>query len=101
MIPITHNLDDYADAVTQMLHTAGLQVLCDKRSEKISYKIREHSERKVPVVAVVGQREAERSEVSLRRLGSQQQVILALKLAVQQLSTEARSPLMQKAGELS
>ena len=53
------------------------------------------------MVAVVGQREAERSEVSLRRLGSQQQVILALKLAVQQLSTEARSPLMQKAGELS
>ena len=52
---------------------AGLRVELDLRNEKINYKVREHSLAKVPVMLVVGKREAEEGKVSMRRLGSEDQ----------------------------
>ena len=70
----------------------GLRFSKDVRNEKINYKVREHSHAKVPVIAVVGQKEAEAGSVALRRLGGKTQEILALAEAVDTLSTEAESP---------
>ena len=65
----------------------------DLRNEKTNYKIREHSAAKVPVILVVGGREAEEKTVAMRRLGGKDQEILALSQAVDTLSTEAAGPL--------
>ena len=56
---------------------AGLRVEADLRNEKINYKVREHSLAKVPVLLVVGKKEAAERTVSIRRLGSQEQNVHA------------------------
>jgi len=67
---ITDEAAAYADEVAGELRTAGLRVLIDTSNEKIGYKVREHSLAKVPLMLVVGRREAEQRSLSLRRLGS-------------------------------
>ncbi|MGE0621199.1 MAG: threonine--tRNA ligase [Pseudomonadales bacterium] len=90
---ITDEADDYAREVQTALTVAGLRSELDLRNEKISYKIREHSVTKVPLILVVGKREAEERTVALRRLGGKAQEMLTLEEAITTLMTEARSPL--------
>ncbi|WP_449441445.1 threonine--tRNA ligase [Shumkonia mesophila] len=92
--PITNDADGYAREVAAAFNAAGIRCELDLRNEKINYKIREHSLAKVPVIAVVGAREAEQRTVALRRLGGQAQEILALQEAVARLGREAASPLV-------
>ena len=73
---IVSDADDYAEEVAARLRKAGLRVETDLRNEKINYKVREHSVAKVPVLLVVGKREAEEGKVAIRRLGSQAQQIV-------------------------
>jgi threonyl-tRNA synthetase len=89
---ITSDADDYALRAAAALKRAGLRVETDLRNEKINYKIREHSLAKVPVIAVVGRREAEEGKVALRRLGSDGQQILSLEDAAAALAEEAKPP---------
>ncbi len=89
---ITNEMDDYARKVLADLRAAGLRAELDVRNEKINYKVREHSHAKVPVIMVVGAREAEEETVALRRLGGKQQEVLALEDALARLVVEARSP---------
>ncbi len=89
---ITNETDDYANGVVAQLKAAGLYAEADLRNEKINYKIREHSHAKVPVIMVLGAREAKNGTVALRRLGGKDQEILALQEAVVRLTAEARSP---------
>ncbi|MCH2458276.1 MAG: threonine--tRNA ligase, partial [Henriciella sp.] len=70
---ITSDADEYAEEAARTLRAAGLRVEVDTRNEKINYKVLEHSLRKVPLIAVVGQREADDRKVALRRFGSQGQ----------------------------
>ena len=71
---------------------AGLRAEIDLRNEKINYKVREHSHAKVPVMLVLGEREAQDGTVSLRRLGGRDQEVLALDEAVTRLAQEAAPP---------
>jgi len=89
---ITSDADDYAADVLGACRTAGLRVEADVRNEKINYKVREHSLAKVPVIMVVGKREAEERTVAIRRLGGKNQEILALDEAIHTLLQEAASP---------
>ena len=89
---ITQDGDDYAREVARTMRAAGLRVECDLRNEKIGYKVREHSLKKVPIIAAVGRREAEEGTLALRRLGSKEQQTLALDQALATLSEEARMP---------
>ncbi|MBI4183504.1 MAG: threonine--tRNA ligase [Proteobacteria bacterium] len=89
---ITSEADSYAAEVAAALKDAGIRVELDSRNEKITYKVREHSHAKVPVLLVVGQREAEAHTAALRRLGGAAQEILALKEAVARLRSEAAGP---------
>ena len=89
---ITSDADDYARQVVAELRRAGLRVESDLRNEKINYKIREHSLAKVPVIAVVGRREAEEGKVALRRFGSDGQTVLFLAQAAKTLASEALPP---------
>ena len=90
---ITNEVDDYAREVAATFNAAGITCETDVRNEKINYKVREHSISKVPVIAVLGAREAENRTVALRRLGGQAQEILALDEAVARLVDEAATPL--------
>ena len=89
---ITSEGDDYAGQVATRLRKAGLRVEADLRNEKVGYKVREHSLAKVPVIAVVGRREAEEGTVALRRLGSDRQTVVSLDEAVATLTAEATPP---------
>jgi threonyl-tRNA synthetase len=89
---ITSDADAYAAEVAQACGSAGLRVMLDTGSETINYKVREHSVARVPVMLVVGKREAENRGVSLRRLGSNAQQALALDEAVARLKVEAAIP---------
>lgn len=89
---ITSAADDYAREVAASLRAKGLRVDLDVRSEKINYKVREHSHAKIPVIAVVGAKEAEEGAVSLRRLGSKDQQTMTLDEAAATLADEALTP---------
>ena len=89
---ITSDTDDYARAAAERLRRAGLRVELDLRNEKINYKVREHSLAKVPVIAVVGRREAEQGLLALRRLGAERQTMLSLEEAAASLADEATPP---------
>ena len=89
---IVSDADGYAEEVLAALKKTGLRAEIDTRNEKINYKVREHSLAKVPVMLVVGKREAEEKTVSVRRMGVQQQQVMPLGEAVRVLADEAVPP---------
>jgi threonyl-tRNA synthetase len=89
---ITSEAAAYAEEVAHECASAGLRVELDSGNEKIGYKVREHSLAKVPVLLVVGQREAATRSVALRWLGGKEQEALALGEAVARLTKAAAVP---------
>ncbi len=94
---IVSDADNYAGDVMRQLKAAGLKTQGDLRNEKINYKVREHSEAKVPVMLVVGRNEAEAGNVAMRRLGNQANVIMPLYEAIALLRDEATPPDVKRA----
>ena len=90
---ITNDVDDYAFDIIKQLKEAGLRAVLDNRNEKISYKIREQSLQKIPVIFVIGRNEAEEKKVTIRRLGQKEQEVLELNAAILNLKEEAIIPL--------
>ena len=88
VLTITSDADDYAMEVVTSLRNHGMRAEADLRNEKISYKVREHSVAKIPVLFAVGQREVENRSVAIRRLGSKQQDVISLDDAIAMLKTE-------------
>jgi len=90
---IVSDADAYAEEVAAKLAAAGIRVETDLRNEKINYKVREHSLAKVPLLLVVGKREADEGTVALRRLGSDEhQKVMSLDEAVALFAAEAVPP---------
>ncbi|MEO1475189.1 MAG: threonine--tRNA ligase, partial [Pseudomonadota bacterium] len=89
---ISEGAATYAEEAAAKLRHAGLRVETDLRSEKINYKVREHSLQKVPIIAVVGAKEAEEGTLALRRFGSKAQEMMSLEDALKQLADEALAP---------
>jgi threonyl-tRNA synthetase len=89
---ITSDADRYAETVASRLEAAGMRTVADLRNEKINYKVREHSVAHVPVIFVVGRREAEETTVSIRRLGGKDQQVTQLDSAVAEVVSEATPP---------
>ena len=89
---IISDVDDYAKEIIQNLEDAGIRCHADLRNEKISYKVREHSSAKVPVIMVLGQREKDSRTVSIRRIGSNKTETLDLDEALKILSIENSNP---------
>jgi threonyl-tRNA synthetase len=95
---ITSDGDDYAREVVAAARARGLRVEADLRNEKINYKVREHSLAKVPVLLVVGKKEAADRMVSIRRLGSEKQQVMGLDEALKMLADEAVPPDERRTG---
>jgi threonyl-tRNA synthetase len=89
---ITSEADGYAQEIYNELLAAGLRVELDVRNEKINYKIREHSLAKVPVMFIVGKREAEEGKVAIRRMDSQEQPVEARDSAIAAIIAQSQPP---------
>ena len=89
---IISDVDSYVDEVAELLKAQGVRVETDKRNEKISYKVREHSAAKVPVIMVIGKKEAEERTLSVRRLGSDKNTSYDLESIIDKISNESKSP---------
>ena len=85
---IVSDADEYATEVLNKLTAAGIRADLDVRNEKISYKVREHSLQKVPIIAAIGMRESAEGTLAIRRFGSKHQKVLALDEVLSQLALE-------------
>ena len=89
VIAITDKQKDYAQAAARRLAEAGIRVEADLRSEKMGFKVREAERAKIPYMLVVGDREVETGEVSVRRRGGINAGSRLLDTFLEQLKQEA------------
>ena len=89
---ITEDSSKYAKEIYESCINNSLRAELDLRNEKISYKIREHSNRKIPIIFIVGKNEIADKTISIRRLGSNNQEILPFKEAIAQIKNVAYMP---------
>jgi threonyl-tRNA synthetase len=89
---IVSEADEYAEKLVARLRAGGIRAELDTRNEKINYKVREHSMQKVPLLFVVGKREAEEGTVSVRRLGVEGQNVVKASDAIVDVMAEATPP---------
>ncbi|MDR2902647.1 MAG: threonine--tRNA ligase [Lactobacillales bacterium] len=92
VMPVTNEQDVYAKEVTHQLNLYGLRAESDLRNEKIGYKVREHSLKKIPVILVVGKKEEADKTITIRRLGSDKQEVMKLDEAIKMFRDESRYP---------
>ncbi len=88
---VTTEANEYAINVCEQLKAKGIRAELDIRNEKIPYKVREHSLQKIPYIYVVGKREADEKTVAIRKLGGEQQNVMAFDQAMQELYAEANA----------
>ena len=69
ILPISEKFNDYAREVARELEDADIRVLVDDRNEKIGRKIRDNELKRIPYMLIVGEKEAENREVSVRKQG--------------------------------
>ena len=89
---ITEEAIDYAKKLYNECIENNIRVNLDIRNEKISYKIREHSNDKIPVIFIIGKNEIKENKVSVRRLGSSNQDILNFNEALKKIINESKLP---------
>ena len=87
---ITTDVNPYVNEVASLLKELNVRVETDTRNEKISYKVREHSASKVPVIMVIGKKEMEERTISIRRLGSSENTSYSLNDIVEQIAQESK-----------
>jgi threonyl-tRNA synthetase len=85
---IVSEVNDYAMQVQSLLKEKGIRAEVDLRNEKISYKVREHSSRKVPIILAIGKNEKSNETVSLRRIGSSDTEVIDLNEAIKKITKE-------------
>ena len=85
---IVSEVNDYAIEVKELLKGCGIRAETDLRNEKISYKVRDHSSKKVPMILAIGKNEKSDKTVSIRRIGSTDTEVLDLKTAVKLINSE-------------
>ena len=89
---ITDEADDYVKEISETLRSKNIRCNSDLRNEKISYKVREHSVSKVPIIIAVGKKEVSDRTVSVRRLGSDDTSILSLNDFASSVAQESLAP---------
>ena len=85
---IISDVNDYSIEIMEQLKKEGIRAEVDLRNEKISYKIREHSSKKVPIIIAIGKSEKSEKTVSIRRIGSSETEILDKNDAIKQIKKE-------------
>ncbi|MCP4355677.1 MAG: threonine--tRNA ligase [Proteobacteria bacterium] len=93
-IALTGIVDKHNDAVMKLeekLKAEGFKVMSDTRNEKVNYKIREHSLSKIPVIGVLGDKEIENNQITVRRLGSNDQTTMNVDEFISTLKEEVKT----------
>ena len=85
---IISEVNDYSIEILDLLKKEGIRAKVDLRNEKISYKVREHSSKKVPIILAIGNNEKNDRTVSIRRIGSKETNILKLDNAIKEIINE-------------
>ena len=85
---IISDVNEYSIEIMNLLKKEGIRAEVDLRNEKISYKVREHSSKKVPIILAIGNNEKNDRSVSIRRIGSKDTNVLKLDEAIQEISRE-------------
>ena len=88
---IVSEVNDYALKIQTLLKEKGIRTEVDLRNEKISYKVREHSSRKVPIIMAIGKNEKANESVSIRRIGSKDTEVIDLDKALKLIEKENSS----------
>ena len=88
VLNITDAQADFAQEVVKMLKNQGLRVSLDLRNEKITYKIREHSMRKLPYILVVGDKEKAAGAVAVRARGNQDLGVMPLQAFCEKIASD-------------
>ena len=86
---ITSDLNDYALEVQKALIESGVRVDVNISPDKINYKIREFSNQKVPMIAIIGKQEKENKQVTIRRLGTTEQEVLSIEQLIEYIREES------------
>ena len=92
ILTVTEEVIEYAEALKQKFDDINIRVDLDLRNEKIGYKIREHSNAKVPLMAVIGKDEMLAQTVSIRNLRENKTYTYSIDEAISKLKTESESP---------
>ena len=87
---IISDVNDYSVEIMNLLKKQGIRAEVDLRNEKISYKVREHSSKKVPIILAIGKNEMNDRTVSIRRIGSKDTNVLKLDEAVNEIVKESK-----------
>ncbi len=90
---IAEENNNYVKKLFEDLFKEGIKCEVDLRNEKISYKIREHSLAKIPVIIVCGKKEVEEKTVTIRRLGSEKQLTIKREELLKNMIEENKLPL--------
>ena len=85
---IISDVNDYSVEIMNALKKEGIRTEVDIRNEKISYKVREHSSKKVPIILAIGNNEKNDRTVSIRRIGSKDTNVLKLDDAIKEIIKE-------------
>ena len=88
---IVSEVNDYALKIQTLMKEKGIRTEVDLRNEKISYKVREHSSRKVPIIMAIGKNEKANETVSIRRIGSKDTEVIHLDEALKIIEKENSS----------
>ncbi|MDC0864920.1 threonine--tRNA ligase [Rickettsiaceae bacterium] len=88
IVGITNDLDDHITSIHASLIKAGIRSELDISREKVNYKIRNFSNQKVPIIAVIGKKEQENNTVTLRMLGIEEQKTVSIDELVRIIQTE-------------
>jgi len=88
ILNITQKQEEFAKKVEKKLKKQGLRVISDLRNEKIGYKIREHSMQRYPYILVVGDREVENNQISVRQRGGQDLGSMSLEALIELINQE-------------
>ena len=83
---IISEVDDYSIEILELLKKEGIRAEVDLRNEKISYKVRDHSSKKVPIILAIGKNEMNNKTVSMRRIGSKETNVLQLEDAINEIA---------------
>ena len=92
ILTVTEEVNDYALSLKEKFDAINLRVELDNRNEKIGYKIREHSNAKVPLMAVIGKDEMSARTVSIRNLRENDTNTYSIDEALELLEVSSRSP---------
>ena len=88
ILNISEKQSDFVKNVEQKLKKQGLRVISDLRNEKIGFKIREHSMQRYPYILVVGDREMENGEISVRKRGGEDLGSMSVEAFVELINQE-------------